>query len=217
MDQVRELLMGTQLKDMENRILRQEERFLQELADVRETVKNRVDSLENFMKSESASLLHRLQEEKSERAAAVKVEQGERADNLKAERKDRADALKQEKREREEALAKIAKDLAKTNEAFERKLTAFSATLDAVERELRELFLAESSRLSAAAEEKYKEALAALSRTTLQLQNDLVSRSHLSATFTEFAVKMAGDLSPAGEGDAPGDAARPAAAGAAES
>ena len=69
MDQVRELLMGTQLKDMENRILRQEERFKQEIADFRETVKNRLDSLESFMKSESSSLLHRLQEEKSERSS----------------------------------------------------------------------------------------------------------------------------------------------------
>ena len=37
MDQVRELLMGTQLKDMENRLLRQDERFVQEIADLRET------------------------------------------------------------------------------------------------------------------------------------------------------------------------------------
>ena len=216
MEQVRELLMGTQLKDMENRILRQEERFMQEITDLRDTLKNRVESLENFMKSESSSLLHRLQEEKTERAAAIKNEQGERAETVKAERKERADALKQEKRERDEAFAKVAKELAKTSESFERKLAAVSSTLDTVEKELRQLFLAESSRLSAATEEKYKDSLSALSRATAQLQNDLVSRSALSATFTEFAVKLAGDFSLSGEGRTSGNAADTDNSGAAE-
>lgn len=201
MEQVRELLMGTQFKDMENRILRQEERLLQEITNLRDTVKNRVESLENFMKSESSSLLHRLQEEKTERAAIVKAEQRERADAFKAEHKDRTDAMKQDKRERDEALAKLAKELAKSNESFERKLAALSDTLDTVGQELRQLLLAESSRLSAATEERYKDALTALSRTSGQLQNDLVSRSALSATFTEFAVKLAGDFSLSGEGE----------------
>ena len=207
MDQVRELLMGTQFKDMENRIIRQEERFVQEILDLRETVKNRVESLENFMKSEASSLLHRLQEEKNERAAAIKNEQRERADMLKAEHKERVEAMKQDKRERDEAFAKTAKELAKMNEAFERKLAAFSATLDTVEQELRQLLLAESSRLSATTEEKYKDALTALSRTSAQLQNDLVSRSSLSATFTEFAVRLAGDLSLSVEAESAGAAA----------
>lgn len=217
MEQVRELLMGTQLKDMENRILRQEERFRQEITNLRDTLKNRVESLENFMKSESSSLLHRLQEEKSERVTAVKNEQGERAESVKAERKERAEAMKQEKRERDEAIAKLTRELAKTNESFERKLTAFSATLDTVEKELRQLLLAESSRLSAATEGKYKDALAALSRTAAQLQNDLVSRSALSATFTEFAVKLAGDFSLSGEGRVPDNETESGNAGPAES
>jgi hypothetical protein len=208
MDQVRELLMGTHLKDMENRLLRQDERFMQEIADLRETVKNRVESLENFMKSETASLFHRLQEEKAERAAAFKNERHERDESMKAEHKDRVDAMKQDKRDRDDALAKMAKELAKAGEAFERKLAAFSTTLDTVEQELRQLLLAESSRLSAATEEKYKDSLAALARVSAQLQNDLVSRSNLSATFTEFAVRLAGDLSLSGEGEASGGPAR---------
>ncbi|MCC8194370.1 MAG: hypothetical protein LIP28_06970 [Deltaproteobacteria bacterium] len=195
MEQVRELLMGTQLKDLENRILRQEERFNQEIADLRDIVKNRVESLENFMKSESASLLHRLKEEKSERAAALKNEQRERTDAIKAEQKERVDALKLDKRERDEALSQLTKDLLKKEEAFDRKLAALSSTLDTAEQELRQLLLSESARLSATTEEKYKDALAALSRTAAQLRNDLVSRSALSALFTENAVKLAGDIS----------------------
>jgi signal transduction histidine kinase len=183
MEQVRELLMGTQLKDMENRILRQEERLLKEIAVLRDALKTRVESLENFMLSESSSLLHRLQEEKAERA-----------ESLKAENKDRADAMQQDRREREEAVAQLARDLAAREEALDRKIAAVSSTLDTAEHELRQLLLSESARLSAAAEEKYQNALAALARTAGELRNDLVSRSSLSGLFTESAVKLAGDL-----------------------
>jgi uncharacterized membrane-anchored protein YhcB (DUF1043 family) len=200
MEQVRELLMGTQLKDMENRILRQEERFMQEIADLRDTVKNRVESLENFMKSESSSLLHRLQEEKTERAAAIKNEQRERAETIKAEHKERAEAIKQDKRERDDAVAQVIKDMVKKEENLERKLAALSSTFDTAEQELRRLLLAESARLSAATEEKYKDALSALSRTAAQLRHDLVSRAALSGLFTENAVTLAGDVS-LSEGD----------------
>lgn len=208
MEQVRELLMGTQLKDMENRIQRQEERFMQEIADLRDTVKNRVESLENFMKSEASSLLHRLQEEKTERAAAIKNEQRERAESLKTEHKDRADAMKQDKRERDDAIAQLNKDLAKKEEDFDRKLTALSSTLDTAEQQLRQLLLAESARLSATTEEKYKEALSALARTAAQLRHDLVSRSALSALFTENAVTLAGDLTISEGESAPAEPAR---------
>lgn len=185
MEQVRELLMGTHLKEMEKRLQRQEERFMQEVADLRDTVKKRLESLENFMKSESSSLMHRVQEEKAERTAA-----------FKNEHRERTEALKAEQREREKSFAQTAKDLAKTEEAIERRLTALSATLDTVEQEMRQLLLAESARLSDSVEEKYKDALLALSRTTAQLRHDLVSRVALSALFTENAFKLASDLPP---------------------
>ena len=84
-DQVRDLLFGSQLKDMEKRFQRQEELLAREINDVREAVKSRLDSLENFMKSETASLLHRLQEEQSERDKMLKIEQRERAEALQSE------------------------------------------------------------------------------------------------------------------------------------
>ena len=67
MTQVREILFGAQLKDMENRFRRQEERFLREINEARDALRSRLDSLENFMKSEIASILNRISEEKDER------------------------------------------------------------------------------------------------------------------------------------------------------
>ncbi|MDR1660070.1 MAG: hypothetical protein LBR94_06995 [Desulfovibrio sp.] len=195
MEQVRELLMGTPLKDMENHIQRQEERFMREVADMRASVKNRVESLENFMKSEMASLLHRLQEEQTERAAAIKNEQKERAESLKTEQRERNEAMKKDRAEREQALAQLAKNLSQTEEALERKLAALSGTLDTAEQELRKLMLAESARASDKLEEKYKDALDTIVNTAAELRHDLVSRSALSALFTATAIKLSGEWS----------------------
>ncbi|MDR2745750.1 MAG: hypothetical protein LBB66_11260 [Desulfovibrio sp.] len=193
MEQVRELLMGTPLKDMENHIQRQEERFMREIADMRASVKTRLESLENFMKSEMASLLHRLQEEQTERAAAVKNEQKERAESLKTEQRERNEAMKKDRAEREQALAQLAKTLSQTEEALERKLAALSGTLDTAEQELRKLMLAESARSSDKLEEKYKDALDTIGNTAAELRQDLVSRSALSALFTATAIKLSGE------------------------
>ena len=181
MDQVRELLMGAKLKEIESHMQRQEERFLREIADIHDKLKNRVDTLENFMKSENATLVHRLKEEQAERAATLKNEQRELNESIK-----------QGKRETGDALVKLAKDLALKEEALERKITALSGTLDTAERELRQLMLAENARLSDKVEEKYKESLVMLSNTAQQLRDDLVSRSSLSDLFNQMAVSLFG-------------------------
>ncbi|MDR2160619.1 MAG: hypothetical protein LBO77_00515 [Desulfovibrio sp.] len=181
MEQVRELLFGAQLKDVETRFQRQEERFQREIADVHESVKSRLDSLENFMKSEISSLLHRLQEEQSERESLVKNEQRERTEAVKAEQ-----------RERMEALTQLAKDLAAAVESFDRRNAKLAASLDTTERELRSLLMAESGALSTKVEDRYQDALNVLSSTASQIRHDMVHRTALSGMFTDLAVKLSG-------------------------
>ena len=180
-EQVRELLFGRQLKDMDTRFQRQEERSQRELNDLRNSVKTRVDSLENFMKSEVASLLHRLKNEQDERTEMFKAEQRERSENLKTEQRERA-----------EAVAQLAKDLSAANEACERRLAKLSSTLDNTERELRQLLQTESGALSAKLDERYQDALSALSRTASEIRGDMVYRSSFSTMLTEMAVKLSG-------------------------
>lgn len=207
MDQVRDLLFGAQLKDMETRFKRQEERFLREIADSRDALKKRLDSLENFMKSETATILHRLKEEQGERDEALKIEQRERGESIKAEQRermealkneqrDRLEAVKSEQRERVEAFTQIAKDLAAAVETLERKIAKVSSTLDAAERELRQLLLSESGSLSDKIEEKYQSALDVMSNTAAQIRYDMVYRSSLSGMLTEVAVKLSGQWTP---------------------
>jgi len=200
MEQVRELLLGTQMKDVENRFQRLEERFQHDLFDLRDSVKNRIESLESFMKSESASFLHRLREEQEERCAALKNEQRDRLDALKTEKNERLEALKNEQRERGEGLAQAMRDLNALEQEQERKLKALSGTLDATERELRQLLQAESARLSDKVEQKYKDALNVLGNTAAQIRHDMATRSQVSGLWTEMAVKLSGqwvDTSPA--------------------
>lgn len=196
MEQVRELLFGAQLKDMETRFKRQEERFLREIADARDSLKSRLDSLENFMKSETGSLLNRLKEEQSERGEALKAEQRDRNEALKAEQRERAELIKNEQRERLEALTQLAKDLAATTETLERKIAKVASTLDTAERELRQLLLSESGALSGKIEEKYQDALNVLANTAAQIRHDMVYRSSLASMFTETAVKLSGQWTP---------------------
>jgi hypothetical protein len=192
MEQVRELLFGAQLKDMEIRAQRQEERFLRELDDVRESLKSRLDSLENFLKSETGSLLRRLQEEQAERDNALKAEQRERGEAIRAEQRERAESVKAEQRERAEALAQLAKDLAAATDAFDRKIAKLSGTLDEAEHGLRGLLMSESGSLSSKIDERYQDALGVLSQTAAQIRHDMVYRSSLSGMFTEIAVKLSG-------------------------
>jgi hypothetical protein len=154
------------------------------------------------MKSEISTLLHRLQEEQNERAVASKNAQRESAEAMKNEKRERTDAFRNEKREREEALAReqsereeasarFSKDLSDREEALDRRLTALSGTLDTVERDLRQLHQTENSRLSDKIDEKYKDAINALSVVAMQIRNDMTTRSVLSGLLSEVAIKLA--------------------------
>ena len=178
-EQVRELLFGSQFKELEIRVQRQEELFQQEIADTRDALKKRLDSLENFMKSEIASMLNRINMEKAERDSA-----------FRDAKRELDEAIKNEQRERGDALAQAGKELAAASGVFERRLSALSSSLDNTEHELRQLLLTESGGLSDKIEERYQQALDTLRGTSEHIRHDMVHRNALSALFTETAFKL---------------------------
>ena len=190
MEQVREILFGAQLKDMEARFQRQEDRFVREIADTRESLKKRIDSLENFMKSEVSSLLSRLKEEQIEREQTIRAEQQSRLESIRAEQRDRLEALKSEQRDRAEADNQLTGDLVAATDSFERRLAKLSNTLDSAERELRQLLLSEASSLTDKIERKYADALSVLGKTASQIRSDMVYRTSLSGMFTEMVMGL---------------------------
>jgi hypothetical protein len=173
MNQVRDLLFGTQLRDIETRFQRQEARFQREVTDAREALKVRLDSLENFMRSETASLVHRINTEAAERDASLKAEQ----------------------RERMEAFNTLTGNIAAADEALERRIAALSSTLDNTEQEIRKLMQSETGNLNNKVDEKYAAALNVISETASQIRQDMVYRSTLSNMFTEMAVKLSNQWS----------------------
>jgi DNA repair exonuclease SbcCD ATPase subunit len=191
MEQVRDILLGAHLKDMEIRFQRQEDRLTQEISDVRDFFKKRLDSLENFMKREVSGLLERLRLEVEERDAARKAEQKDRTEALAAEQRERTEALKNEERERQETAARLASDLAAHAAEFERKLAKLSQTLDSAERDLRALLMDESTGLNDKIEAKYSDVLRALDRTNAQIRNDMVYRAALSGLLAETVGGLA--------------------------
>jgi len=168
MNQVRDLLFGTQLRDIETRFQRHDARFQREINDAKEALRVRLDSLENFMKSETASLMHRINTVTTERDAALKAEQ----------------------RERIEAFNKLAGTITATENAFERRIAALSSTLDNAELEIRKLMQSETNSLNNKIDEKYTAVLNIISETASQVRTDMVYRSTLSNMFTEMAVKL---------------------------
>lgn len=66
-DKIREILFGSQIKNYETRFARLEDALSRETAEIKDTMRRRLDSLESFFKSETESLAARLKTERDER------------------------------------------------------------------------------------------------------------------------------------------------------
>jgi molybdopterin converting factor small subunit len=73
LDKVREILFGNQVREVEKRFARLEERLVKEFTDVRDETRKRLDALEIYLKKEVDSLTERLKNEQTERNAAVQT------------------------------------------------------------------------------------------------------------------------------------------------
>lgn len=71
-DDIRDILFGNQMNEYEKKFTSLEDLMAQKLADIREETRKRLDSLENFVKSEIEALDERLKTERKERLDADK-------------------------------------------------------------------------------------------------------------------------------------------------
>jgi len=67
LDKVRDILFGSQLRDVDRRLARLEERLLKETTDLRGEVKKRLDALDSFMRRETESLAGQIKAEHRDR------------------------------------------------------------------------------------------------------------------------------------------------------
>jgi len=102
-DKIRDILFGSQMRDYESRFSRLEETLLKETADLRESTRKRLDTLESYFKKELESLAARLKTERDERLTGDK--------DLDAQLRSAGDALTKTIREAEDAAAEADREL----------------------------------------------------------------------------------------------------------
>jgi hypothetical protein len=73
LDKVRDILFGGQMREIERRLARLEERLLKETQDLKDDVKRRLDALETFARQESESLADQLRGERTERIESART------------------------------------------------------------------------------------------------------------------------------------------------
>jgi len=70
LDKVRDILFGSQMRDVERRFARLEERLLKETTDLKDDVRRRLDTLEAYMRREAESLEGQIKSERGDRVDA---------------------------------------------------------------------------------------------------------------------------------------------------
>ena len=113
-DKVRDILFGVQMRDYDKRFARLEERLVKDTTELKDDVKKRLASLEQFMKQEFESLGDRLSSERSSREGAVKelgVVQRESAAAFEKKTAAIDDQLAKAQRELRQQLLDLQKEL----------------------------------------------------------------------------------------------------------
>lgn len=103
LDKVRDLLFGTQMRDMENHFARLEERLQKDLAEIKDETRGRFESLEVFLRKEIESLTEQLKAEQEVRQQAVQT--------LTQELTEAAKAFDQRTNQAEEHIVKAQREL----------------------------------------------------------------------------------------------------------
>lgn len=73
LNKVRDILVGSQMRELDKKFARLEERLVKECSDLRDETRKRLDSLENYIKEEADSLSARAKNEQEKRDEAVKA------------------------------------------------------------------------------------------------------------------------------------------------
>jgi seryl-tRNA synthetase len=103
LDKVRDILFGSQIREMDRRFSRLEERLVKETADLKDDVRKRLDELELYMRNEADSLSGRIRTEQDHRV--------ESADNLARDLRETAASIGRRLSGLDEQLSKTQREL----------------------------------------------------------------------------------------------------------
>lgn len=128
-DQIRDIIFGTQMKDYDRRFAQLEERLLKDSADLREELSRRYTTLEEFIRREIDALSDRLVAEQRSRTASLQELGGalEQA-NRNAERR-MAELGEESARGQRELRADLSRQTVSLTEDIQRRSTELSGSL----------------------------------------------------------------------------------------
>lgn len=84
LDKVRDILFGNQMRDVDRRFARLEERIAKDARDLKDEIRKRLDAFEQFVKGETESLSNQLRHEQTERTEGDAKQARELADATRA-------------------------------------------------------------------------------------------------------------------------------------
>jgi DNA anti-recombination protein RmuC len=126
-ENIRDILFGSQMRQYERRFQRLEELVAKESAEVRSEVKRRLDGLETFVKQELKALGDRVTTERGERTAAV-AELGQRLADLASDARGRTTRLEESFGQ---AVAELRQSLLEQNKSLSDEIRSVSESLSA--------------------------------------------------------------------------------------
>ncbi len=126
-ENIRDILFGSQMRQYERRFQRLEELVTKEFAEVRSEVKRRLDGLETFAKQELRVLGDRVTVEREERAAAV-AELGQRLTDLASDSKGRTTRLEESL---SQAIGELRQSLLEQGKSLSDEIRSTSESLSA--------------------------------------------------------------------------------------
>lgn len=103
LNKVRDILIGSQMRELDKKFARLEERLVKECSDLRDETRKRLDTLENFIKEEADSLSSRTKNEQVKRDEAVKA--------INEEQRKLAESLEKKMAEIDEEANKTQREL----------------------------------------------------------------------------------------------------------
>jgi len=136
-DKIRDILFGSQSRELEKKMARLEERLTKESADLRDEIKRRFDSLEGFTKKEIESLSDRLKTEQAERIEVLKEISRELKETGKSLEKKVAQLDEQAVKSQRELRQQILDQSKSLSEEIRQKYESLRGVLDREAQELR--------------------------------------------------------------------------------
>ncbi|MGE3958940.1 MAG: hypothetical protein AB7H96_19665 [Vicinamibacterales bacterium] len=137
LDKVRDILFGNQMRDVERRFARLEERLIKETASLKDDMRKRLDALEAYVRAEAESLEGQIKAERNDRTDAhgsLSIELKETARTL--ERKTTA-IDEQHSRGQRELRQQMLEQHQRLSDDLQQKVEEILATLSRTAQELR--------------------------------------------------------------------------------